>query len=98
MARRTKKVGPAGSLGPRYGVKVRRRIKEVLQQKAGWHACPRCKHPSVKRLSTGIWHCRRCDYTFAGGAYRPVVTTSITRQVAKKGEVEEIETPEGAEG
>lgn len=83
MGRRTKKAGPAGSLGPRYGVKIRRRIREVLREKGHWHACPRCRHPSVRRVSKGVWHCRRCDLTFAGGAYRPVVTTSIRRQVTR---------------
>ena len=97
MGRRTKKAGPAGSLGARYGVKVRRRIREVLQQKGRWHECPRCRHPSVRRVSTGVWRCRRCDHTFAGGAYRPVVTTAVTRQVTRKGVVGEVEVPEDLE-
>jgi large subunit ribosomal protein L37Ae len=84
-------------MGARYGVKIRRRIKEILAEKSRWHACPRCKHISVKRVSTGIWRCRRCDYTFAGGAYRPVVTTSVTRQVSRRSSLEEVEVPEGLE-
>lgn len=97
MTRRTKKAGPAGSLGPRYGVKIRRRIREVLREKSRWHMCPRCRHPSVKRVSTGIWRCRRCDYTFAGGAYRPVVTTSISRQASRRTAEGDVEVPEGLE-
>jgi large subunit ribosomal protein L37Ae len=97
MARRTKKVGAAGTLGPRYGVKIRRRIKEILEEKSRWHVCPRCKHPSVRRVSSGIWRCRRCDYTFAGGAYRPVVTTAVTRQVSRRTSLEDVEVPEGLE-
>lgn len=97
MTRRTKKTGAAGSYGPRYGVKVRRRLKEVLEGKRRWHPCPRCEHLSVKRVSTGVWRCRRCDHTFAGGAYRPVVTTRVTRRVARRGEEVEVEPPEGIE-
>ncbi len=97
MARRTKKVGASGSLGARYGVKVRRRLKEVLEGKSRWHVCPRCNQPSVKRVSSGVWRCRRCDFTFAGGAHRPVVTTAVTRQVSKGPSLEKVETPEGAE-
>ncbi|MFQ5837202.1 MAG: 50S ribosomal protein L37ae [Thermoplasmata archaeon] len=97
MSRRTKKVGPSGSLGPRYGVKARRRIREILEEKSRWHPCPRCRHPSVKRVSSGVWRCRRCDYTFAGGAYRPVVTTSVKRQVSRRISLEDVEAPEGLE-
>lgn len=98
MARKTKKVGISGSLGPRYGVRVRRRYREVMEERSRWHLCPRCHHASVKRVSSGIWRCRRCDFTFAGGAYRPVVTTTVTKQISRKAGVEEVEAPEGMEG
>jgi ribosomal protein L37AE/L43A len=29
-----------------------------------------------------VWACRRCGLKFAGGAYRPVVTTDVRRRVA----------------
>lgn len=96
MGRRTKKTGAAGSLGPRYGVRVRRRVRDVAETKSRWHVCPRCNHASVRRVASGIWRCRRCDHTFAGGAYRPVVTTSVTRQVAQRTE-DEVDVPEDLE-
>jgi large subunit ribosomal protein L37Ae len=82
MPRGTKKVGIAGRFGARYGVKIRRRAREVLLERSRWHPCPQCNEVAVKRVSSGVWRCRRCDYTFAGGAYRPVVTTAVTRQIA----------------
>jgi large subunit ribosomal protein L37Ae len=81
MARRTKKVGSVGRFGPRYGVKIRRRILEVETVRKATHTCPRCQAVNVHRVGSGIWRCRKCGLTFAGGAYKPVVTTSVKREV-----------------
>ena len=89
MARRTRKAGIVGRFGPRYGVRIRRRVQEVEEGLKVPHVCPRCAAPSVHRKSTGVWACRRCGYVFAGGAYRPIVTTSFKREVE--------ETPSEAE-
>lgn len=72
MARRTKIVGPAGRYGPRYGVSVRKRVRDILIRKQGPHVCPFCgSKGTVKRLSTGIWYCTKCGSKWAGGAYTP---------------------------
>jgi large subunit ribosomal protein L37Ae len=81
MSRRTKKVGSTGRFGPRYGVRIRRRILEVEVEQKKRHQCPRCLAYSVKRKGAGIWSCARCGLVFAGGAYRPVVTTGIRAEV-----------------
>ena len=75
MTRRTKKVGVAGRYGARYGVRIRKQITAVTVSKNQSYECPRCRHEAVKRVSTGIWKCRRCDLKFAGGAYAPHVAT-----------------------
>src|SRR5437870_12310490 len=94
MARRTRKAGIVARFGPRYGVRIRRRVQEIEEGLKGRHPCPRCAAISVRRKSTGAWACRRCGYVFAGGGYRPLVTTSLQREVtgpapkpAAKGEV-----------
>ncbi|RPB18472.1 hypothetical protein L211DRAFT_843558 [Terfezia boudieri ATCC MYA-4762] len=33
------------------------------------YVCAFCGKNSVKRHSTGIWNCRSCNKTVAGGAY-----------------------------
>lgn len=71
MSQRTKKVKSVGRFGPRYGVRIRRRIREVESRQKAWHECPHCAAPRVKRTSTSIWECRKCGHKFAGGAYMP---------------------------
>ena len=93
MSRRTKKAKSVGRFGARYGVRIRRRIQEVEADQRRRHQCPRCLAYSVKRQSTGVWACRRCGLVFAGGAYRPVVTTAVQGEVppaAAEAEPEEI--------
>jgi large subunit ribosomal protein L37Ae len=83
---KTKSVGVTGRFGPRYGVSVRRRIREVEEGLRTPHVCPNCQAKKVKRVSAGIWICRKCNLKFSGGAYRP----SLTRE-KKKAPVEETE-------
>lgn len=68
---RTKKVGPAGRFGPRYGTKVRKLVAEIERRQRQAHKCPSCGALRVKRVSTAIWQCRKCGVKFASGAYVP---------------------------
>lgn len=84
---RTKVVGPAGSFGPRYGLSVRRRVRDILIKLRSPHSCPFCgKRGSVKRISVGIWYCRKCGSEWAGGAYAPFSGTApyIKQAMTKK--------------
>jgi large subunit ribosomal protein L37Ae len=89
MARRTRQVGVVGRFGPRYGVRIRRRVQEIEEGRRGRHVCPKCQAPAVHRRSSGVWQCRHCGHVFAGGAYRPVVTTSFKREIAEAPAAEE---------
>jgi len=68
---RTRKVGPAGSFGPRYGASLRKRWVRVVVAMRSPHRCPRCDTKAVKRVAVGVWRCRKCGLVFAGGAYVP---------------------------
>lgn len=109
MARGTRKVGSTGRFGPRYGLNVRRRTRAVEEQQFKKHACPQCLTGRLKRVSTAVWRCRKCDHKFAGGAYVPStgVRDRRTQEVqleASETEIEvaqealeEVEEPEEAE-
>ncbi|MEN6611255.1 MAG: 50S ribosomal protein L37ae [Methanoregulaceae archaeon] len=66
-----KVTGSSGRFGCRYGRFVRKRVAEMEKISRAYHLCPKCDTMSVKREGTGIWACRKCGYTFAGGAFQP---------------------------
>lgn len=80
-----KKVGPARGLGVRYGSTVRKRYVKVITELRKAHRCPQCGFVRVKRESVGVWKCRKCDYTFTGGAYTPTTKLGIVAKRAAKG-------------
>jgi large subunit ribosomal protein L37Ae len=81
MGRNTKKVAMTQGLGARYGATVRKRYVKVLKEVKQAHKCPQCASESVKRESVGVWNCKKCGLTFAGGAYTPVTKLGV---VAKR--------------
>ena len=67
----TKKVGPSGKYGARYGAKIREKIVAVEKMRDAMYKCPACAKPGVRRISAGIWVCKKCGQKFAGKAYKP---------------------------
>lgn len=69
MPTKTKKVKAAGRFGCRYGKRVRSKLAavETIQRKK--QKCPFCGKLQAKRLSKGIWHCKKCDKKFASNTY-----------------------------
>ena len=80
-----KKVGSTRGLGPRYGSAVRKRYAKVMGGLKKRHRCPQCGFAKVKRESVGVWKCKKCSYTFTGGAYMPVTELGVVAKRAAKG-------------
>ena len=80
MNRRTKKVGSTGWMGPRYGIRIRRRVIDIDQARARASACPRCSTVTLHRVASGVFECRRCGTRFASSAYVVSPPPPITRQ------------------
>jgi len=55
----------------RGGSTLRKRYGRIMTSLKTYHKCPSCASPSVKRESVGLWGCKKCGHTFAGGAYQP---------------------------
>lgn len=79
MSKRTKKVGVTGWMGPRYGIRIRRRVQEIDKTKMALSACPKCSSMTVQRVGSGVWKCNRCEVTFASDAYAFKPAPSIFR-------------------
>jgi large subunit ribosomal protein L37Ae len=72
MSKSTEKAGSSGRFGARYGVVVRNRVRDIEKTRHAAHECPSCHRDSVSRVSSGIWHCSKCNAKFAAGAYSPI--------------------------
>ncbi|KAJ2663680.1 60S ribosomal protein L43 [Coemansia sp. RSA 1200] len=82
MAKRTKKVGITGKYGTRYGSSLRKQIKKMEITQHARYTCSFCGKESIKRTAVGIWKCKGCSKTIAGGAWtvqtNAATTTSST--------------------
>jgi large subunit ribosomal protein L37Ae len=97
MAKRTKKVGPTGRFGTRYGVRSRVRWREIENRQKSKHTCPACGHAKVTRLSTSIWSCRKCGIKFTGGAYVPRTDAALGVDKSIAGVLEKVRSGEAEE-
>ena len=67
--KRTKKAGITGKYGVRYGASLRKTVKKMEISQHATYTCVFCGKDAIKRVATGIWHCKACKKTVAGGAY-----------------------------
>ncbi|HLD88722.1 MAG TPA: 50S ribosomal protein L37ae [Candidatus Nanoarchaeia archaeon] len=71
--------------GARYGGSLRAKFGNVEKRQKAFYECPSCKAMRVKRISLGIWQCRKCSTKLAGKAY------SLSRQAVVLKEITPIE-------
>ena len=69
MPAKQKKSKSAGRFGARYGKTVRANLVRVEQKQRLKQKCPHCGKLGVKKLSKGIWHCRKCKRKFASSVF-----------------------------
>ena len=69
MPTKTKKARHAGRFGARYGKTVKDRLNKVEDKQRKKQKCPFCEKVGIKRLSSGIWKCSRCNKKFASNTF-----------------------------
>jgi len=78
MTKRTQKVGITGKYATRYGASLRKTVKKMEVSQHATYTCPFCGKDSLKRQCVGIWHCKGCRKTIAGGAWTHSTTAAVT--------------------
>jgi len=91
MAKRTKKVGITGKYGTRYGASLRKMVKKMEITQHAKYTCTFCGKDAMKRTVVGIWSCKRCKRTVAGGAwvYSTTAAASVRSAVRRLRELKE---------
>ena len=69
MPSKLKKTKSAGRYGAKHGKKVRASLVKVESKQRVKQKCPFCSKLGVKRISKGIWNCKRCEKKFASNTY-----------------------------
>jgi len=69
MSSKTKKAKSSGRFGARYGKTPRAYLSAIEAKQKKKQRCPYCTKPGVKRMSKGLWHCRKCGKKFASDVY-----------------------------
>ena len=61
--------GSVKRFGSRYGLTLRQKLGKIEAEQRKKHVCPYCKKRAVKRLSAGIWYCKKEGKKFTSMAY-----------------------------
>lgn len=80
MAARKKGLGPVKRFGPRYGRTVKHKLAKVELEQKSRQKCPFCSRPKARRVSVGIWECKKCESTFAARAYTVGTRVSLVEK------------------
>lgn len=79
-----RKLSSIKRFGTRYGRRVKHKLAKIESVQKGQHKCPSCRSMKVKRLSVGIWNCKKCDAKFAGKAYSTGAKITATKDTEEK--------------
>lgn len=93
MGKRTKKVGIIGKYATRYGASLRKAVKKIEEEQHAVYTCQFCGKVTVRRTVVGIWACKACGKTFAGGAWTPTTPAAL----AAKSTIQRLRKMQGIE-
>jgi large subunit ribosomal protein L37Ae len=56
-------------LGVRYGKRLRETTEKINKKAKKNYECPSCNRVKVRRTSSGVWQCKKCNTVYASNAY-----------------------------
>lgn len=83
MKSKSKKTKSAGRFGARYGKRVRARLVAVETKQRIKQKCPFCGKIGIKRLSKGLWQCKKCNKKFAHDVYYLPSGLTLSKELNK---------------
>ena len=69
--------------GPRYGKTAKDKFANIEAQQKKLYTCPDCSRNAVKRVSRGIWQCKKCGNKFTSKAYSVGKTVKLQTEIAE---------------
>jgi large subunit ribosomal protein L37Ae len=69
VSRRKHRSSSLKGLGIKFGATVRKRYGMAYKTLKEKRRCPSCGSLQLHRIALGIWHCPKCNYKIASGAY-----------------------------
>jgi len=78
LSRLFSRAGIVGKYGTRYGASLRKSVKKQEVSQHSKFFCDFCGKYGMKRQAVGIWCCKGCNKTKAGGAYSLNTGGSVT--------------------
>jgi len=76
--------------GARYGRTVKHKFGAVEAMQRRKYKCPYCSKPSLKRVSLGIWQCRKCNAKIASRAYTVSKKKTLKEMLAESAQSEKV--------
>ena len=65
--------------GARYGRTTKNKVGKIEAGYRKRNTCPYCNYTAVKRVSAGIWSCKKCGVKFTAKAYNPEIRKSVVQ-------------------
>lgn len=69
---KTDKLKSTKRFGARYGPRGKIKLDKIERVQRSNQKCPYCNYVKVRKVTLGVWNCKKCGATFTSRAYEAV--------------------------